>query len=503
MAYVNNLSADTLHPHKGQSGAIDTTVGPSYETLLVYRRTVEEQDYRNDWEVAPWLADGWEQVDDKTYLFRLRTGVKWHDGRDFSAADVVFTLEQILDAKNAYQVRSRLANVQSVELVAPSSVRIGLKSTSPWFLADIADKNVLMMSKASHDEGVDLTKTVVGTGPLRYKSFTTEKSVLVRNEGYWQSGRPHLSGLEIYHALDRATQNAGFFTKRFDILATAGRRQQEEIQARVPSAQTAVFFNDFGNSFIVRLDRPPYDDLRVRKAVHLAIDRQNLIKAADFGTGVINPPGMIGTKTGWAIPSDELSRMPGYRPDKTQDIAEAKRLLAEAGYPNGFKTTAMYVKERNSSPLIIEPLAGQMRAIGLDMVLDGRTSPDALKSINEGNYEMAMEFTASLDFRRQMNFLHSRSPQNKMGLRDPRLDELLDTQITVLDVEKRKAAAREMQQLLEEKMYVIPTIELAAYQMWQPWVHDYYYNLAISEKVNAFSVAHVWFDIDQMPAERR
>lgn len=137
-------------------------------------------------------------------------------------------------------------------------------------------------------------------------------------------------------------------------------------------------------------------------------------------------------------------------------MAAVVGFLAAACAPATAPAPAAPAPEARPAP--IEPLAGQVRSIGVDMVLDGRTSPDALKSINEGNYEIAMEFTASLDFRRQMNFLHSRSPQNKMGLRDQRLDELLDTQLTVLDVEQRKAAAREMQRLLEEKMYVIPTM---------------------------------------------
>ena len=503
VAYTATSWAETLHPHKTGSVGERRNVGSIYETLLVYD-WAPPGDHRIDQNVAPWLAESWSQPNPTTYLFKLHQGVKWQDGQDFTAEDVVFTFRELMNKDNNYPMRSRLEGVTSVTAPDRFTVRVERQSPSPAFLGQIADFNMLIMPKHVVERGDDLTKVAIGTGPLKIKSFDRTRSLQhVRNENYWQAGKPYIAGMETFVNMDQSTREAAFLTKRVDIRAPASKKQMDETQARIPDVKSAIGTTDYGNSLLMQLGKPPFNDIRVRKALHLAVDRPNLLKVSDFGNGVINPAGGVGSRTGWVIPPEELSKMPGYRPDKTQDLAEAKRLLAEAGYADGLKTTTLYSASYQSTPRILEGMAAQLRAIGVDLVLQGKPTADFRKGIIEGSYETAMEFAADMTFKRQQEIMHSKGPFNKYGLNDPKLDELLDAQFTEMDLERRKRASIEMQRYLEEKLYVIPTVEVGTYQAWHPWVHDYWYNIGVSEILEAYSLAPLWLDVDQMPADRR
>ena len=103
----------------------------------------------------------------------------------------------------------------------------------------------------------------------------------------------------------------------------------------------------------------------------------------------------------------------------------------------------------------------------------------------------------------QRTYLHSKGVYNRYGLNDPRIDDALDTIARATDLDKRKAAAQEMQRVFLEENYIIPTIDLPGYQVWHPWVHDYRYNRGIAEIIDAQAIAELWMDVDTMPADRR
>ena len=504
ITYAPNNWADTLHPLKQGDVGERRVAGPIYETILVLKRPTPESDYRIDFEVDPWLAERWEQPNPTTVVLAVRKGVKWQDGTEFTADDIVWTLLQVMDPQNAYPIRSRFKSGTTFTSADRYTVRITLPQAQTDILPNLADQNLFILPKHLGEQGTDFTKTAVGTGPLKLVSFDRSKSgVYARYEGYWRQGQPYVDGMETYFGLDPAARNAAFLTKKIDLTAPADKVRLEEITGRLPETKASAGHTDYGNSLVMRLDKPPYDDVRVRRAIHLAIDRPGLLKVATFGAGIANPPGMPGHKAGWAIAPEELNKLPGYRQPKDQDIAEAKRLLAEAGYANGFKSSVVYSRQRQSSPVIIEPVAGQLKNVGIELTLDGRPNPEYRKSALDGSYEMLVDFTADMSFKRQAEFLHSKGPLNKMGLKDEQLDRLLDIQDTVLDVGERKKAAQELQRLLLDKMYVVPTIEMPAYQVWQPWVKSYFYNIGISELLENFSLAQVWLDQEQMPADRR
>jgi len=260
----------------------------------------------------------------------------------------------------------------------------------------------------------------------------------------------------------------------------------------------------YGDSLLMKLATPPFEDIRVRRAIHLAVDRQALVKAVAFDIGIINPPGMPGVKTGWAIPQEELLKLPGYRQPKEPDVAEAKRLLSEAGYPSGFKTSTLVNVGRSFTPRIAEGMAGQLRQIGVDMEIRVQPTAEWRKTTQDGQFETYMDFVAdAVPANYQFTYLHSKGALNNMPINDARLDELIDKQATSLDAGEQKRAALDMQRLLIEKLYVIPTIEVGAFQVWQPWVRNYIYNIGTSEIVDQENAASMWLDVEKMPADRR
>ncbi len=168
---------------------------PVYEGLLSFDYKPGE-DFRRQMKVVPYLAESWEQPNDTTYMFHLRKGVKWHDGKSLTADDVVFSLKYLQDKNNACMARGRLEGVKSVEKVDSMTVKITTDRPMATLLENLAQRETVIYPKHIYDAG-QLFKGVsgtVGTGPMRLKSFDrNEKIVYTAFEDYWK-GRPHLIG---------------------------------------------------------------------------------------------------------------------------------------------------------------------------------------------------------------------------------------------------------------------------------------------------------------------
>lgn len=503
VAYACINAPNNLNPYIVAAAADRRGVGPVYESLVSWEFK-PGLDHRIDYKVIPWLAESWEQPNATTYLMHIRKGVQWQDGTDFTAEDVVWSYSYANDPKNAFGVRGRLKSLDSIELVDKYTLRITTKGPSPMFLSDLADQAMMVLSKHLFDRGEDFKKVAIGTGPFKLKDWSpTRSSVFVRNENYWQKDRPYPNGVECIYGLDTSAQIAAFVAKKIDFIHLNSRGELDTLKMGVPDVQYGQFIGDYGPALYMKLDKPPFGDIRVRRAMHLAIDRQSLLKLVTFGDGVIDPPGVQGNKTGWAIPQEELLKLPGYRQPKDEDMAEAKRLLAEAGYPDGFKATVRVARDRISAPRALEPTVAQLKKIGVDLTIDGMPQAAYLAAEKAGDYDIVMAHTFTMNMKDTWDYLHSQGAFNSVGINDPRLDELLEVQRSEMSLDKRKQAALEMQRLLLEKLYIIPTIDLAVYAAWQPWVHDYVYNFGSAAFVDMATASRIWLDVDQMPSDRR
>src|SRR5581483_1578185 len=319
------------------------------------------------------LCESWTQIDPTTYEFKLRQGVRWHNvppvnGRELVADDVKYTLERLKTGNFRNDPRfgrnqSKVASIESIETPDKYTLRVKLKAPDAAFLWHMGDPFVLIVAREQVEAESDgiLQSGLVGTGPFILKEFTPKVGyTLVRNPDYFQPGLPYLDAVEVRVIMDNTTRANAFRAKEIhdpgmfmdaEKKRIIDRSHPDLFMGEVPGMTTAgIYFNT---------TRPPFDDARVRRAINLAIDRQGIIDATRFGHAVLTR--WLSPSVGiYATPENEVAKLPGYRQPKDQDVATARRLLAEAGYPNGFSTELKVIRSANI-PADAEVIAAQLR----------------------------------------------------------------------------------------------------------------------------------------------
>ena len=503
LTYSPTTAPATLNPYISAAANDEETLGVTYESLFSWRHD-PGTDYRLKFEVVPWLAESWKQVDPLTYDVSIRKGVKWHDGAEFTAEDADWSLNWAIDPANNFRIRGRyFVQIGGVKALDRYTLRLTAKGEAPDFLSGLAERGAFILPKHVFDRGDDLKKVVVGTGPFKLKEFDQNTgTTLVKNPDYWQSGKPYVDGVKILYNMQAQHQDAAFISGQLDILHRNDRKQLEQLEKQLPTLQYGKVTVQSGLALVVKLTKPPLDDERVRTAIHLAVDRQGLNAAATFGDGVINPPGMPGDKEGWAIPPDELLKLPGFRQPKDADIAEAKRLLAAAGFANGLKTTLLYGTNLTLGVRIAEPLQAQLARVGIDVTLKPLPVAEARKLEEEGSYDLVMGNTADHQLKNQMEYLYGKGVAYS-GIKDAKLDDMLERMTRHRDEKERMKAGLEAQRYVLEKNYIIATIAPASFPMWQPWVFDYIYEPSNVTRLLRQQGYRIWMDVEKMPAGRR
>ncbi len=307
------------------------------------------------------LAESWEYADSKTVTFKLRRGVKFHDGAEMTSEDVKFTLERVLDPASRSPGQSFINVITQVETPDKYTVRLKLSSPLASLLSGLASANLSIVQKAAVQKNGNLQRVEAGTGPFMLAEWVPDNFMrLVKNPNYFRRGLPKVDTLIIRVIPDQASLLAGVRTRTLDfatinqgpVITVAKREaglnvmQQAGLQLRVFSFNTT---------------RPPYTDPRVRYAFSWAIDRQAIINTAEGGFAAASGP--IPASTPWATPT---SRLPSF----TQNIARAKQLLAEAGYPNGFATRIVTSPTYEGGIAVAQVMQEQLRAIGVNATLE-------------------------------------------------------------------------------------------------------------------------------------
>ena len=280
----------------------------------------------------------------------------------------------------------------------------------------------------------DLKKpeAVIGTGPWMLDSYKPNQSLtLVRNPHYFVPGLPYIDRVEMVVDEDNASRIAAFLAGKYDLgwefPGTINRSDWVQIvdtlKKRRPNLRTMEFTSNVVNDFALRVDKPPFNDVRVRQAVALAMDRKAIIDATLEGVGVVNGP-VAAALTDWALPIDRLGEGAKYY---KYDRAEAKRLLAAAGYPNGFPASICFATY-GSTQLVdqMELLLRQLKDVGIDARLDQKEYGAYQASCRIGKYD-SMAFGPLTPFLEPDNFLFGQyatgEPRNRSHVNDPVLDD--------------------------------------------------------------------------------
>ena len=255
------------------------------------------------------------------------------------------------------------------------------------------------------------------------------------------------------------------------------------------------------------LTAEPFNDVRVRRAINLALDRQGINASAMFGDGYTSlvPLAAGLTQTGWGVPQEEYLQWPGFRQPKDQDIAEAKRLLADAGIPGRVRDRPQARPRQLRPSTLAEPVAGQLRAIGLNVKVQPLEPATYLSEVErERDFGIIVgggggaSDTPSLGM---ADYWHSPGPSNIFGVNDPQLDQFIEAALVELDDDKRSELYGRVQRHIYDNVYSLSLPVLAKFQLWQPWLHEFYGTF--SSNVSHFNSAAYWLEVDKMPAERR
>lgn len=410
LVVAENVTPQTFDPT--QSSQIATM----YAWQLVYEGLVLV-DKKGD--VQPDLATAWTiSPDKKSYEFTLRSGVKFSDGSLLTADDVVFSLQRLLTDGLPY-AKARFANLQSVDKIDDSHVRFQLAQPDAGFLLNLGSPYLIgsaILSKAwtaSHNPKTEM----MGTGPFKVVSYSPNSElVLQRNDNYWNtSAAPKYAKLKIKYMPDQSAQIAALQSGQIDLMfpsAESALQMQgnKNVQiATVPSTNT-VRLN-------VNNGRKPLDNVDVRRAMSLALNREEIVKGAFLGQAV--PSTQLPPSTPWAVPVDQ-------QPYQKQDIAQAKALLAKAGYPNGIDITLDHLAGYATYlDRFADLVKSQLAQAGIRVTIQANQNAVWLDHQNKANYDIMDNVYA---FSGDPMFLLSPRP-GRQGPTPPEMTDLIKSAV--------------------------------------------------------------------------
>jgi peptide/nickel transport system substrate-binding protein len=436
------------------------------------------------------LAESWTQPNETTYVFRLRRGVRWHpkpplNGRELTAEDVRYTVERFLTTKgnaNAFMLKM----VDRVEAVDRYTVRFTLKEPFAWFLDVLASPmTVAIVARECVDQFGDLKKpeSFLGTGPWMLEAYRPNQGLtFVRHPQYFQAGLPHIDRIEVTIDEDNASRISSFLAGKYDLgwefPGQINRTDWVQIKDKVKRRlQVAEFPANVMSHISMRTDQKPFSDVRVRRAISLAVDRQGILDAVAEGVGVLNPPVPAALRE-WSLPVDRLGEgARWYR----YDPPEARRLLAEAGYPNGFSASLCFTTYGStvlvdSAQLILKYL----KDVGIDTKLDQREYGAYISTCFYGNFP-SMAFGPQTPFLEPDSFLYGQyypgEPRNQSHINDPVVADLLVRQRRTFDVARRRDVIHEIQRSLAQQQYYVQLASGVYVAVWDAALKNYGPNL--------------------------
>jgi peptide/nickel transport system substrate-binding protein len=443
------------------------------------------------------LAESWEQADDVTFLFRLRPNVTWQNirpvnGRPLVAQDIVYSYER--QRTPGYPNAALLEGVAKLEAVDPSTLKIVLDHPAADFLVNIAAPQSVIVAREAVEVRGDLKEgPFIGTGPFLLDRVVPDGTTVARrNPDYYIPGQPYLDAFTYTVVPDAESTKAAFRARQVDLLS-ASSVSKEEVEAIRRTIPDILVENVRGlgsaTELGLKLDRPPFTDQRVRRAIYKAIDPRQIIDAA-WGSGWLSV-GLILPAPDWAIPEEEMARL--YR----RDLEGARQLLREAGFDSGLDFTISVARQSNSAELAGEVIAAQLAEADIRAklkVVDAATYATQVQDRKDFEaYIGAGGVPASTDAALFGKY-HSLGARNITGVSDPKLDDLIERQ-TLLgrDPERRKKLLLEVQHYLIDQAYVHAFHTFEGPAVFQPYVRDFHPSFG-PVNLETYRMAQVWLD---------
>jgi peptide/nickel transport system substrate-binding protein len=399
------------------------------------------------------LAERWEgSADAKTFTFYLRKGVTFHDGSPCTADDVVATFKAILDPGRPAAARSVLNMIDNIEAVDPTTVKFTLKTPFADLPISTAHANARILSKAAVEGPKEKLDTVAnGTGPFKLETYDSARMVrLVKNPNYFIKGKPYLDAVEMHLFPDLAAESANFLSGAVDVMLTVQQADFERISKSTGIKAQRVPSGRFVN-ITMRQDQKPWNDIRVRKALAMAVDRSTLVDIVLEGLGRPAYDNLVSPEFPFAIKTPEIK----------YDPAAAKKLLAEAGYPNGLKVNLVASNRPAIRGQVAIALKQMALPAGFDITVEAMPHDTYLANVwMKGSFYMGywgMQPTEDATFNL---LLTSNASYEDTAWKNAKFDKLIADARSTTDNAKRADLYAQAQQLqLDETPYIVPIFE--------------------------------------------
>ncbi|MCW3474007.1 ABC transporter substrate-binding protein [Limobrevibacterium gyesilva] len=440
---------------------LDPTVARTFVGRIVFAGLCDKLfDINEKLEIVPQLATGYEWADSKTLIINLRSGVTFHDGTPMDAAAVKYSLERHLTMQGSSR-RGEIAGMERVEVVNPTTVRIVLKAPSAPFLSQLTDRAGMIVSpKAAEAAGKDFALHPVCAGPFKFtERVPQDRIVLDRFPGYWNAPAIQLGRIVYRPIPDSSVRLANLQAGALDMAERIAPNDVETVR-KDPKLKITMY-DGLGYQSInlniahgPRAQTPLGQDARVRKAFELSIDREALVQVVYNG---------MFTPVAQAVPPASPFYAPDVKP-RPRDVAEAKRLLKEAGVklPVTVTLTVANMPDTRQTGEVIQSMATEA---GFDVKIQSVEFASGLDAADRGDFEAYLVgWSGRADADGNLwNFLHTGAPLNYPGYSNKDVDTWLEQARGVTDVAARRAlyakvAAQSAQDLSIMYLYIPKTI---------------------------------------------
>ena len=452
--------------------------------------------------IVPDLAESWAWDASNTKLtFKLRQGVKWHDGKPFTANDVKCTWEMLIGKgpdplrKNPRSVWYH--NLKGIAVNGDNEATFELNRPQPSFLALLAAGYTPVYP--CHVSAKDMRTNPIGTGPFKFVEWKRNESMkFARNPDYWKKGKPHLDAIDWRVIPNRSTRILAFVAGEFDLTFDSDVTVplMKDVASGAPKAVCGLRPTGVSTNLIVNRDAPPFNDAKIRSAMGLALDRKAYIDIlsegkASMGGAMLPPP-----EGRWGMPPDMLAKLAGYGKDVESNQAQARKIMEGLGY-SADKPLKVKVSTRNIAiyrdPAVI--LIDQLKRIHIDGELEVVDNTVWHAKVARKEYSVGLNLTGVGVDDPDVNFYENytcNSERNYTQYCNPEVEKLIDKQSAETNVEARKKIVWEIERALVEDLARPIIMHDRAATCWQPHVKG----IVLHENsiYNGWRFEDVWLD---------
>ncbi|MGE0420173.1 MAG: ABC transporter substrate-binding protein [Acetobacteraceae bacterium] len=469
-----------------------------FNNLVMFDQHIRQNSEKT---IVPELATSWSWSDGgKALTFKLREGVKWHDGKPFTAADVKCTMDLVQGiAKEKFRKNPRklwYQNVKDVKVDSPTQVTFHLERPQPSLLSLLASGYSPMYP--CHVTPAQQRTAPIGTGPFKFAEFKQNELIrLVKNPDYWKPGRPYLDAIELPIIKTRSTAVLAFIAGKLDMTFPTEVTVPllRDIKQQMPNAVCEFGPTNVSSNLIVNREKPPFDNPDIRKAMALALDRKAFIDImfegqADIGGSMLPAPSGV-----WGMPDDMKKQMLGYG-DVAKNRAEARAIMEKLGYSDS-NPLKVKISTRNipayRDPAVI--LIDHLKTIHIEGELEPVETSLWFSKVARKDYSVGLNLTGNAVDDPDQTFYENyacKSERNYSHYCNPELEKQFDVQSQEPDAEKRKHLVWKIDQQIQNDVARPIIYHIHAGTCWRPQVHGF--TQMLNSGYNGFRFEDLWLE---------